>query len=156
MSWHRRAVLATIRFVLDWRTGLTLLASLVVALVLVVVITGARTTQDALDARDRTAVAAARRIDKLNDQIEDLGAQLVTSAYSNGRRIGQLSDQVAALQEQVRQLGGEPVVVVTPTAQPTPTTSTPAPPPTTTTTTPPAPPGDPDDRFCIGPICIGG
>ena len=156
MSWHRRAVLATLRFLFDWRTGLTLLASLVVALVLVVVITGARTTQDALDARQRTAVAASRRIDKLNDRIGDLAEQLVTSAYSNGQQLGALSDQVAALQEQVRQLGGEPVVVhpagTTSTTQPG-TTPTTRPPSSTTTTTAPKP--KPNPPRCRGINVLG-
>lgn len=157
MTWHRRAVLSTVRFLFDWRTGLTVLASLLVALVLVVVVTGARTTQNALDARQRTAVAATRRIDRLNDRIEELGAELVVAAYSNGQRLGELSDQVAALQEQVRQLGGDPVIVNDPattttrprqTATTTSTTTTTKPLSTTTTTTP--------CRLTVAGRCIGG
>lgn len=159
MTRTRRALVAVARFLLDWRTGLTIAASLFVAILLVVVVLGARIATDALDARDSTATAATRRIDKLNDRIEELGTQLTLQAAINGQRLGELSEQVAALQEQVRQLGGEPVVVVDP-RQPdrTTTTTTTAPPTTssTTTTTAPPPPPEDDCRVELLGICIGG
>lgn len=84
--------------------------------------------------------AASRRIDLLNVEIRHLGDELTAEARNNSRRIGELTEQVAALQEQVRQLGGEPVVVITrsePGATTTTTTTSPPPPSTTTTTRPP-------------------
>jgi hypothetical protein len=135
-------------WVFDWRTGLTLLASLVVALVLAVVITGARTTNDALEARNRTASAATRRIDMLNEKIDRLGAELAVAnenAVDNGNRIGQLDAQIGALQEQVRALGGRPVVPTTTTTTRPPSTTTTTRPTTTTTTTP---------QRCVLVLCV--
>lgn len=157
MMRFRRAVIAVARFFLDWRTGLTLAASLFVAILLVVVVLGARIAIDALEARDNTASSATRRIDQLNDRIEELGSQLTLQASVNGVRLGELSEQVAALQEQVRQLGGEPVVVDDPRQQVTTSTTTAAPPPPPTTTTT-APPPEDDCRVVevLGRCLIGG
>lgn len=141
----RRAMFSTIRFLLDWRTGLTFCASLFVALLLAVVVTGAQTTREALDTRNRTAAAAARRIDLLNERIEILSG----SVEDNNRVIGELRQQVADLSEQVRQLGGEPVVRTSTTSGQTTTTTAPS--ETTTTTAAPEPD---DDDFCVGPVCI--
>lgn len=103
--------------------------------------------------------AASRRIDILNQQIDELGKELTAEARTNGARIGELTEQVSVLQEQVRQLGGEPVVVnvAEPRSSPTPaTTTTTTPSPTTTTTTPPDPQEEPpDDGTCLLGFCIG-
>lgn len=144
---------ASIRTLVDWRTGAMVLATVVVALVIAVVITGAQTTRAALDTRNQTALAATRRIDLLNERINELGSQLVAQAESNGERLGQLSEQVAALQEQVRQLGGEPVIVAAPYASSTSTTAAAS--STTTSTTAASPPPE-SGGVCLGPICIGG
>ena len=147
--------MTVLRWVSDWRNGAVVAASAFVALVAFVTIDASVARNDALEARNRTAAAATRRIDLLNDRIEALGDQLAASAYSNGERIGALALQVAALQEQVRQLGGEPVIVnhpsTTTTAAPQTTTTTrPRGRPSTTTTT----------RPCRAPevagICIEG
>lgn len=144
----------------DWRNGATLAASVAVAVIAFVLIDASQARNDALDARNRTAAAATRRIDLLNERIENLGEEMAEAAFSNGARIGGLADQVAALQEQVRQLGGEPVIpsTTTTTSSRASTTSAPR---TTTTTRPPPPEDEPppppdDDRLCLGPICIGG
>lgn len=147
---------AVVGWLANWRNGATVVASVLVALVGFVVIDASIARNGALDARNRTASAATRRIDLLNERIEELGEDLVASANANGVRIGELSAQIAALQEQVRQLGGEPVVVrptttTTAGASPPPSTTTTTRPPTTTTTT--APPND--GGICIGSLCIG-
>lgn len=126
------------RWLFNWRNGATVVVSLVVALVAFVVIDASRARDAAIDARNQTAAAATRRVDLLNDRIEELGGQLALSSESNGARLGALAEQVAALQEQVRQLGGDPVIVVRPAPPPSPpttstTTSTTSPPTTTTT-----------------------
>jgi len=146
------------RWITDWRTGAVLLASLLAGAVIALVIVSGVQSHDALEARNRTAAAASRRIDLLNDQIEQLNAK----ATVNGERIGELIAQIGALQEQVRQMGGQPIVAVTTTTTPTgarpsssTTTTTPRPPvapaPTTTTTTPPRP-----CTAQIAGVCIGG
>lgn len=56
----------------------------------------------AIDSR----AASSRRIDLLQAQIEALRARLERQATE----AGQLREQIAALSEQVRQLGGRPVV----------------------------------------------
>lgn len=141
----------------DWRNGATVVASVGVAVVAFVLIDASMARNDALEARNRTAAAATRRIDILNDRIEELGADLVESAASNGLRLGVLSEQVAALQEQVRQLGGEPVIVNPPSTTTTtrPGTTTTSSPPSTTTTTTPPPEEPPAGGLCLGPIRIG-
>lgn len=147
-----------VRWLFDWRTGLTVCCSLVVALVLVVVVAGARTTHDALAARDRTSAAASRRIDMLNQRIEEL----TDEAKGNGARIGQLLDQINVLSEQVRRLGGRPVVTVVTEPRPSSSTSSTTPPRSTTTTTQPRRPPSttttttPPRRTCIVGICLGG
>lgn len=149
------------RWVADPRTGMAVAVSLLAAAVIATVLISGITAQRALGSRDQTGAAASRRVDLLNERIEELGDRLVEENRENGIRIGELSDQVAALQEQVRQLGGIPVVVVsttTTTTGPAPatTTSMTQPPPTTTTTQPPPEEPPPDDGgICLGPICIG-
>lgn len=102
--------------------------------------------------------AAVRRIDMLNDRIDELGDELVAESRSNGQQIGELTAQIDALSEQVRQLGGEPVIVVTTDdgsrgggARSTTTTS--APPASTTTTSTTSPP-EPCDGVGALDICI--
>jgi hypothetical protein len=142
-----------LRWLSNWRNGATLVASLLVALVAFVVIDASQARQDALDARNRTAATATRRIDKLNDRIEALGTMLFEQADANGQRIGELTAQVEALSQQVRDLGGTPIVVQ-PSAssssssqQPTTTTAPRAPSPTTTTTTT-------QERRCVVIVCV--
>lgn len=147
------------RWMFDYRTGAMVAASLLAAAVIGMVILSGLATRDALHARQATAEAATRRIDRLQDEIHDLGEQLTADARANGHRIGELTDQIAVLQEQVRQLGGTPIVVqaprssrsTPPTTAPRPTTTTapkPQPAPTTTTT--------PPRRGCVLVVCIGG
>jgi hypothetical protein len=153
-----------VRWLSDWRTGAVLLGSLIAGAVIALVIVSGVQSHDALEARNRTAAAASRRIDLLQAELRELRTQLVAAAETNGARIGELLEQVAVLQEQVRQLGGDPVVVVTTTTTTSPRRSN-----TTTTTTPrrqPDPPSpttstttttttQPDRGTCLGPICLG-
>lgn len=134
-----------------------------IAVALVVVLAGAvilfgLVAYSSIENQREQRVASARRVDILNHRIEELGSELSTAAYSNGQQLGVLSQQVAALQEQVRQLGGEPVVTG-PSSQPPPSGTTPptTQPPTTTSTTQPPPPEpepDPCDGVSLLGICI--
>lgn len=152
---HLRAVARAVgRWAADWRTGAAVAATAFVALLIVIVVSSTTTTQDALDARQATASAASRRIDRFNARIEELGTEISTAAFTNGVRIGELADQVAALQEQVRQMGGDPVVPSTTTTTSTTrprsaTTTTTTRPPSTTTTTRPC-------AVSVAGRCIGG
>lgn len=126
--------------------GFVLLAAVLVALLVVAMVNAIRRAEVAENARSQTSAKATRRIDLLNARITMLQAQ----AVENGQTIGELQADIAALAEQIRQLGGAPVVVAPDprgsaaggaVRQSTPaTTSTPAPPPPTTTTTAPAAP----------------
>lgn len=133
----------------DWRNGATVLASVLVALVAYVTIDASIARNQAVDSKNQSTIAATRRIDKLNDRIRDLGEELVRAANKNGQRIGELTSQITALEEQVRQLGGRPVVVT-----PTTTTSTTGPPrtspPTSTSTTSTTTPR----RCAAGIVCL--
>jgi hypothetical protein len=141
--WVPRPIRHAGRWLSNWRNGATVLASVVIALVAFVVIDASQARQEALDARNRTATAATRRIDKLNDKIGE----------TDSRQIGETNAKLAALEEQIRQLGGKPVVVSIGSTQagstpPPSTTSTTSPRPTTTTTTTP-----PQPR-CVLVICV--
>lgn len=154
------ALRAVGRWLADWRTGAVLLASLITGAVIALVIVSGVNAHDALEARQQTALAATRRIDKLNDEI----AELNQHASDNGKRIGELTAQITALQEQIRRMGGQPIVTATtsttarrqasggttttsPRSSPAPT----SPPPTTTTTT-----TVPPCRNSVLGICLGG
>lgn len=141
------------RWLVDPRTGIAVAVSFLAAAVIAFVITSGQTAHDALAARDKTAAAATRRIDKLNGQI----AELVIEVAAGREDVGKARADISALQEQVRQLGGRPVVVTTSTSATgdegrTPATRprpSPAPSTTTTTTVPP-------QRRCLaGIVCLG-
>ena len=111
------------RWLLDWRNGATVLASILVALLGLVVVDSIHGRHQAnrllqreiargVDAR----AASTRRIDALT------------------RQVGALTEQVSELRDQLLRLGVEPTVAA-PAVQPVPsTTSTTRPPPSTTTT----------------------
>lgn len=106
-----------------------LAALLLASAVIVSVILGARTAQEALRAREDTANRATRRIDALTTQV------------------GALTDQVTQLRDQLQMAGIQPAVEaparqVLPPLKTTPTTirrSTTRPPPPTTAGTQPSP-----------------
>lgn len=143
----------------DYRNGAVVVASVVVALVAYVVIDASQARREALDAsesaleaRSATAAGATRRIDLLQARIADLEE----SGQDNSEEIGALKAEVSALQRQIEQEGGSPVVPRTTT-----TTAPSAPPSTTTTTAPPPEPQpeepEPDEGsgLCLGIIRIG-
>lgn len=108
-------------FVLDWRNVATFLASVLTGLLVFLVIDSSQARNAAQDAASQRAAAATRRIDKLNVEIRELQEQI---AQGRDER-GQLNAAVDALTEQVRQMGGRPVLGPTPapsrTAAPSPT-----------------------------------
>lgn len=154
----RRANAAVWR-VVDWRYIASLAAAGLVAAIIASLITQAdarresdsRATQ-ALQAQTESRQAATRRIDLLNGRITRLDELLVDAETDSA----ELRTAVAALTEQIRRMGGRPIVTTVaprrtaaatattttspatpaapPTTQPAPTTTTP--PPTTTTTRP--------------------
>lgn len=160
MSRLAGSTAAVVRWVADWRTGAVACGTVLVLLLGYVVVDGKLARDRALDVAQATAEqaldarrAATRRIDLLLGRIDVLEQQ----GSANGALIADLRTQVAALQEQVRQLGGRPVVTSTPG---TPSSSSsqgarPAPPTTTTTAPPPSPPPEEDDDrpvLCLVPL----
>jgi type II secretory pathway pseudopilin PulG len=162
MSRIGRAVVGTVRWVADWRTGAVACASALVLLLAYVVVDGKLARDRALDVAVATAEqaqdareAATRRIDLLLERIDALEQQ----GRDNGALIGDLRTQVAALQEQVRQLGGQPVITSSPPTTsplagpgPGPGRPTPSPSTTTTTTTTAPPPEDDEPLLCRVPL----
>lgn len=102
-----------------------------VTLAFVAVLTSYQQSRDALAARDATSKAATARINQLQARIVDLDA----GAQDRSMQLGELRTQVVALGEQVRQMGGKPIVVVTTTT--TARVGSPVTSPTTTTVPPP-------------------
>lgn len=158
------------RWLTNWRNPATLVAAVFVTILAITVMDSISTRDRAFDAQQRTVQqaldarqAATRRIDALTGEIN----RLQQSAEENGQRIAELVAQVAALQEQIRRMGGQPIVVEPAPARPSTTTTTtvrpvaPQPPPTsptTTTTTTMAPTPPPSTPFVCAPIigCHGG
>lgn len=141
---------SSLRWLSDWRNAAAIAASVLVALLAYVTIDASIARNQAVSGRNRSTAAATRRIDKLNHRIEGLGDELVGAADQNGKRIGELVAQISALQEQIRRMGGRPVVLAattTTTAAPRSTSTTTS--STTTTTTRPR-------RTCVAGVCIGG
>lgn len=124
---------------------LVLCACAMTALLFVTVTNAMVRANRAEQAREDLAERATARISKLNARITYLSWQVQQSSEETG----ELNAAIRALGEQVRQQGGEPVVVLSdsqtrpenpsprpsPTTTPPPPTTTTSPPPTTTTTT---------------------
>lgn len=140
--------------VFDYRTFAVAAGFLALLLVGYLVMASVQQAHDATEAQNRSRTAATRRIDILNNRIEKLQAQIV---QGQGDR-SELAAKLAALEEQVRQLGGRPVVtggpartsgpVPGPTRRPSPT---PAP---TSTRPPPASPRPPSPTPRPSPTCL--
>lgn len=77
-----------------------------VGLAIVAFVSSQEAADQALRTRDRTAAAATRRIDLLQDRIDEL----VGRGEANAELLGQLVAEVEALRAQVRSLGGDPIV----------------------------------------------
>lgn len=132
-----------LRWATDWRNGATVLCSVLVALLVLSYVDGVHARDDAFEQLSLSRSAASRRIDKLTERIGDLELR----GEANGALIGSLRSQVEALVEQVRQMGGDPVVIIREDGSTSgggsstgPTSST----TTTTTTAPPPPAPEPD------------
>jgi hypothetical protein len=148
-----RRFLSPLRWLVDWRTGTTLAASVVAGVLVFVVVDASRGRHDALEALKAQAAqsidirqAQSRRIDVLQEQV------------------GELTAQILALRDQITAMGGTPVITdparpdlsedespprpdgtttttssprrEPPPSHPSPTTTTTAPPPPTCTTVP--------------------
>ena len=102
----------------DWAVVVCVaLAAVLVAIVGFVIFDSARARQDDVRRSENQAAqaidsraAASRRIDVMQQRIGDLTEQIAAGRY----RQGELEEQVAVLAEQVRRLGGRPVVAATP------------------------------------------
>lgn len=153
------------RWLRDWRTGSVILASVLVAYLGVLVVSGIQDRRAAIgaartatNAAQATAERASRRITQLLTQI----SALQQDAEANGQQIAQLLLEVALLEKQVRGLGGEPVVTSSsgasgsarPSQQPTPSPSrVPSPRPSPSRTPTPTPTPSPS-CLRIGPVCV--
>lgn len=146
MTTRARRVARRLLEVFDYRTFAV--AGFFAAFLIVgwVVFSAFQAAHDATVSADRRGKAASRRVDMLNSEIQQLERQIVAGQDERG----QLAAKVDALSEQVRQLGGRPVVAVTvspePELEPTPPpmassrpSSTPAPHPTRTVRPTPRP-----------------
>jgi hypothetical protein len=103
-----------IRWLRDWRTLTALSGAVLVALLAVLVVTSITDRERALqvakaatsNAQDERAILN-RRVDQLLAQI----SQLQADSQANGEQLAVLRREVVLLQQQVRDLGGQPVVV---------------------------------------------
>lgn len=102
--WHR----FTFRLleIFDYRTFITAGAFLSLLLVGYLVVTSVQTAQDSKDLLEGQRAAATRRIDLLTTELRRLQAL----AQDNSRTNGEQAEAIAALTEQIKQLGGRPVV----------------------------------------------
>lgn len=94
----------------SWRDWVLVVVSMVVLVVLAATLTAA--VVDSIASRRSTErilldqrAAASRRVDLLQQRIEDLQAQVEGQSVE----VGQARTRIAVLEEQIRQLGGQPV-----------------------------------------------
>lgn len=115
----------------DWRTLAAVAGVLLMALLIVGAFTSDHARRDAIASQRNAARTTAMRISALEHTIAEQTAQIARQADE----IGSLHGSIAALEEQVRRMGGQPIS--------TPKTGSAAPagpsPTTTTTTAPPRP-----------------
>ena len=145
-----------------WRAALITIAAVLVGLLVVLVATSITDRENALQvAKDATTNQQAERA-ALNERIDSLLGQirlLQADASANSARIARLVLDVQLLERQVREMGGEPVVVTAggsagsqPTAQPSPRPTSPRPSPRPTPTHHPTPTPSPS-RTCLLILC---
>lgn len=126
--------------VFDYRTFAVAGAFVTLLLVGYIVFSAFQAAHDATEAANRRGAAATRRIDRLNTTIGQLQAEIAAGRDERG----QLAAAVAALTTQIRQLGGSPVLSLSPSAvtryaTPSSTVVSPAASPRTSTTPRPHP-----------------
>lgn len=126
------------RWLVDWRNGATLVASIVAVVVLLTTVDAIAGRREAFEQLRSSRQAASRRIDLLQARIDEL----VADGEADTARVAQLDAEIDALRLQVQGLGGTPVVAPRPNVT-TPRSTSPPPSSPTTTTTPPRtePPG---------------
>jgi len=151
-----------------WRAALITIAAVLVGLLAVLVATSITDRENALQvAKDATTNQQAERA-ALNERIDSLLGQirlLQADASANSARIARLVLDVQLLERQVREMGGEPVVVTaggsagsqpTASAQPSPRPTSPRPSPRPTPTHRPTPTPSPS-KSCtlrVGHVCV--
>lgn len=156
------------RWLRDWHTGAALAAAVLVGLLAVLVITSISDREHALEVARRATVNEQAERAVLNHRIDQLLTQvsdLQDDAHGNAEQLIVLRREVALLQQQVRDLGGQPVVTgnatdgttattrqpqASPTAHPSPT-RTPNPRPTPAPSPSPSP-----SQACIVITCRPG
>lgn len=143
------------------RLLLALATAGIVALAIVGFVTKTQDADEALRQRQDTANKAFARVNELLVKIDGLDAEIAGlqgSAVLNAGRIAELQTDVTALVEQVRRMGGQPIVAssqnrpgtaatTTTTVPPSPTQSSPGAQPQ-----PPAPPNPPP--ACSTPVTV--
>jgi hypothetical protein len=140
--------------ILDYRTFIVAGAFVTLGIVGYLIFAALQQAHDATEAQNRSRMAASRRIDLLNAQIEALQHEIAAGAEQRG----DLAAKLAALAEQVRQLGGKPVVIITPTfrrtSSPTSTRPTSQPTPSPTSSAAPKPTRSPSPSPTPSPTCL--
>lgn len=134
--------------VFDYRTFAVAGAFLSVLIAGMLVINSAQTAREALNAQDASRKAASRRIDLLTQQANQRDARINSLVATVARQ----QTGMDALTEQIRRMGGQPVVIVRQsngTSDPAPSpraSSTPKPRPTTSPRPSPKPTPSPTCR----------
>lgn len=139
------------QWITDWRSITAVIAAILVGLLAVLVITSITDRENALQVAKRaTANEQAertilnRRVDQLLAQID----QLESTSQVNAAQLAVLRREIALLQQQIRDLGGQPVVIDNaPAPRPSPSRSPASPRPTPTRSTPSPSPSP--TRTCI-------
>lgn len=148
-----------LKALISWPVATPILAYIASALIVASVVGAFVAAHDATDARNRTAAAAARRIDQLQAQIAYLQTRLRQTSTRDAAERGRLEDAIQALAEQIRQAGGEPVTTGEPSPSPSSQRSpsprpshSPTPKPTHTPSPSPSPTCDLQHVLrCLGP-----
>ena len=140
-----------IRWLRDWRTIASLAGAVLVGLLAVLVITSISDREAALQVAKRTTANEQAERVALNRRID----QLEADAQGNSAQLAALRREVALLQQQVRDLGGQPVGATSSdgtSSQPSPKpTRSPSPRPTPIRTPTPSPT---PSRTCVIVVCV--
>lgn len=105
-----------LRRLFSWSAAGPVLAYLASMLVVIAVVGAFVDAHDATDARNKTAAAAARRIDKMQTEIDSLQTRLRNLSTRDAQERGRLEDAIQALVSQLREAHLEPVTTGQPQA----------------------------------------
>ena len=143
----------------DWRSVLMIVVAVLVGLLVVLVVTSITDRENALQVAKRATANEQAERTVLNHRVDQLLAQidlLETDAQGDSAQLAVLRREVELLQQQVRDMGGQPVVIgagggMSPSPQPQSSSRSASPRPSPTRTSPHPSPSR--SKVCVLVVC---